>query len=139
MPCAKNLTSLIFFAYFSKILINKFPIIFLFFSGSFTFLSLFRNKFFASTYIRLILNFFLNVVITWFSSFFLNKPVFTKIHVSCLPIALWINLATTLLSTPPDKAQITFDFPTFNFTSLINVCFWFLDVQFLFILQILKA
>ena len=40
MPCAKYLTFFVFFAYFSKILIKRFPIIFLFFSGSETFLHL---------------------------------------------------------------------------------------------------
>ena len=44
MPCAKNLTFLNNFASFSNILINKLPIIFLFFSGSMIFLSSIPQK-----------------------------------------------------------------------------------------------
>ena len=61
---------------------------------------------------RLILNFFLKVLTTCFSSAFLNKPVLTNIQINLFPIASFNNFATTLLSTPPDKAQITFEFFT---------------------------
>ena len=44
VPWAKNFTFFIFFAYFSKSLINKFPIIFLFFYGSVTFFNLLINN-----------------------------------------------------------------------------------------------
>ena len=70
------------------------------------------NSLSAFTYIRLILNLFLKVDITCFSSFFLNSPVLTKIQYNFFPIALFSNCATTLLSTPPDKAQITLLLPT---------------------------
>jgi len=33
-------------------------------------------------------------------------------QVNLLPIALDNNFATTLLSTPPERAQITFELPT---------------------------
>ena len=46
------------------------------------------------------------------------------------------NLATTLLSTPPDRAQITFEFPTLFLTSFINFFFWSLEDQFLVNLHI---
>ena len=53
-------------------------------------------------------------------------------------IALWINRATTLLSTPPDKAQITLSFLTVFFISLINFIFWEFIFHFFFILQIVN-
>ena len=46
-----------------------------------------------------------------------------KIQIKFFPIAFFNNLATTLLSTPPDKAQITFDAPTEFFTLLISIFF----------------
>ena len=78
----------------------------------------------------------MNVFTTCFSSFFLSRPVLTKIHVNFFPIAFDSNLATTLLSTPPDKAQITFEFPTLFLTSFINFFFWSFADQFLCNLQI---
>ena len=62
--------------------------------------------------------------------------MFTKIQYNFLPIALFNNWATTLLSTPPDKAHITLLFPTCFLTSFINLIFWSLEDQFLLILQI---
>ena len=38
-------------------------------------------------------------------------------------MAFFNNLATTLLSTPPDRAQITFDVPTEFFTLFISIFF----------------
>ena len=51
-------------------------------------------------------------------------------------IALLINNAATLLSTPPDKAQITLSFLTVFLISLINLRFWDLIFQLFLILQI---
>ena len=45
------------------------------------FFNLLKNNFLASTYIKLILNFFLNVFTTSNSSFFRSNPVFTKIQI----------------------------------------------------------
>jgi len=44
-------------------------------------------------------------------------------QVKFLPIPFDNSLATTLLSTPPDNAQITFELPTLFLTSLINFVF----------------
>ena len=73
---------------------------------------------------------------TCFSSSFLSKPVLTNIHVNFFPMAFDSNLATTLLSTPPDSARITFEFPTLFLTSFINFFFWSLEDQFLVNLHI---
>ena len=51
-------------------------------------------------------------------------------------IALFINNAVTLLSTPPDRAHITLSFLTVFLISLINLSFWDLILQLFFILQI---
>ena len=51
-------------------------------------------------------------------------------------MALLINKATTLLSTPPDKAQITLSFFTIFLISLINLIFSEVTCHFFFILQI---
>ena len=67
-----------------------------------------------------------------FSSFFLKRPVLTNIQVNFFPIAFDNNFATTLLSTPPDNAQITFEFPTRFLTSFISFFFWSIEDQFLF-------
>ena len=47
----------------------------------------------------------------------------SKSHIKFFLIALCINKATTLLSTPPDKAHITLSFFTLSFISLINLFF----------------
>ena len=57
-------------------------------------------------------------------------------HIRFFFIALFINSATTLLSTPPDNAHITLSFFTFFFISLINIFFWDTTLHFFFILQI---
>ena len=59
-------------------------------------------------------------------------------HLSFLPIAACINRATTLLSTPPDKAQITLSFLTIFFISLIILVFSETNFQCFLVLQILK-
>ena len=53
-------------------------------------------------------------------------------------IALLINSATTLLSTPPDKAQITLSFFTVFLISLINLFFCEVMFHSFLILQILN-
>ena len=70
-------------------------------------------------------NFFLKVFTTSFSSFFLRRPVFINTHFNFLPIALFNKNATTLLSTPPDKAHMTFSFFTLFLISLIIKSFLF--------------
>ena len=67
---------------------------------------------------------------------FLIKPVSTIIHTKFFFIALFINKATTLLSTPPDRAQITLSFLTVSFISLINLFFCEDMLHFFLILQI---
>ena len=51
-------------------------------------------------------------------------------------MALFIKSATTLLSTPPDKAQITISFLIVFFISLIISSFREIIFQFFFTLQI---
>ena len=62
--------------------------------------------------------------------------MFTNIHVRFLPIALCIIFATTLLSTPPDNAQITLECPTCVLISSIIFSYCFFEDQFFFDLQI---
>ena len=57
-------------------------------------------------------------------------------HTKFLLIALFTNKATTLLSTPPDKAQITLSFLTFFLISFTNLFFSEGMRQVLLILQI---
>ena len=121
MPCARYFIDLYFLDSFSKILINKFPIIFLFFSGFCIFLSFFRNILDALINFTLSLYFFLNISYESLNSFFLISPVSTITHIRFFLIALLINKATTLLSTPPDNAQITLSFLTVFLISLINL------------------
>ena len=70
------------------------------------------------------------------NSFFLINPVSTIIQIRFFWIALFINNATTLLSTPPDNAHITLSFFTVFFISFINLFFWDVALHFFFILQI---
>ena len=98
---------------------NSFPIFFLFISGSATPSSSFIKSALSSAYIKGILILFLNISKTSFSSYFLRKPWFTKIQVSCLLIALWSKVAVTVLSTPPEIPQITLSFLTISFISLL--------------------
>ena len=53
-------------------------------------------------------------------------------------IALLINKATTLLSTPPERAQITLFLLTVSLISFINLFFSELMSHLFLILQILK-
>ena len=67
------------------------------------------------------LYFFLKIFDVNLNSFFLISPVSTIIHFKFDPIALLIiSATTTLLSTPPDKAQTTLLFLTSLRISLIN-------------------
>ena len=74
----------------------------------------------------------MKVFTTSFASFFLKRPVFMKTHFNFLPIALFNKNATTLLSTPPDKAHITFLFLTLFLISLIIKSFCFLRLPHFF-------
>ena len=62
----------------------------------------------------------------------------TIIQIRFFFIALLINKAATLLSTPPDNAQITLSFLTSCLISLISLNFCELTFQFFLILQIEK-
>jgi len=74
VPCARYSTFFIFFASFSNTLIKVFPIIFLFFSGSFIFFNFDIKILEASTLIKFLPNFFLNIDTTSFDSLNLNNP-----------------------------------------------------------------
>ena len=64
------------------------------------------------------------------------SPVSTIIQIKFFLIALFINKATTLLSTPPDRAQITLSFLIEFFNSLIRCFFCDTTLQFFLNLQI---
>ncbi len=82
VPCTRKSTSPSLAASSSKTRMNSSPIIFLFCSGSVTPASLKRNRSRASTKIRFILNFSLNVLCTCSASSFLSRPWSTKTQVS---------------------------------------------------------
>ena len=74
VPCARYSTFLIFFASFSNTLINVFPIIFLFFSGSFIFFKFDKKILDASILIKFFPNFFLKIDTTSLDSLYLYNP-----------------------------------------------------------------
>ena len=57
-------------------------------------------------------------------------------HFKFLLMALFINKATTLLSTPPERAQITLSLFILFFKSLMILFFSMPIIQFFLILQI---
>ena len=54
----------------------------------------------------------LKVCCTFSASSFLSTPLFTKMQVSCLPMALCTSTAATEESTPPDRPQTAWLLPT---------------------------
>ncbi len=49
-----------------------------------------------------------------------SKPVLTKTQSNCSPIALCNKAASTVESTPPERASNTFSLPTFVLISAIS-------------------
>ena len=74
-------------------------------------------------FLRMSLDEWNNVINVNLNSSFLIKPVSTIIHTKFFFIAWLISNATTLLSTPPDKAHITLSFFTVFFIFSINLLF----------------
>ena len=92
----------------SKVLMNSSPMIFLFFSGSVTPLSLLKKRSSAFILMKFIPKRPLKVSSTRSPSSFLRRPWSTKTHVRSLPMALLKSAAHTEESTPPERARRTF-------------------------------
>ena len=95
-----------------KTSMNLPPMSFRFFCGSVIFSRSVRNSFSASITRSSASKWSRKVSSTNCLSFLRSRPLSTKMHVSCLPIAFARRAATTEESTPPERPQMTFLSPT---------------------------
>ena len=106
-------------AFSAKTEINSLPIIFRLRSGSVTPSNWERKRSVASTPITLRPMALAKHFQVCSNSFLRSMPVFTKIFVRRSPIARCTRTAATVESTPPLRAQITRDWPTFCRTATV--------------------
>ena len=112
VPWPRNWAPSTFLASASKTSMKSLPMIFLFFSGSVTPTSAVKNFSWASTNLMFMSRLARRLTSSWAFSFRRKSPLSTKMQCRFFPTALWIRVAATEESTPPERPMITFLSPT---------------------------